>query len=281
MDAQWSDDFQHSLATLLFTEPGHKGYFDDFGAFECLAKSLKEVFVFDGQYSTYRGRSHGRPVNGMSAHHFIVFIQNHDQVGNRAIGDRIDQTIGLAKTKVALGLVLTSPAIPLLFMGEEFVSSSPFLYFADHEDPEMAKMVAAGRKKEFADFGFDADEIPNPEDPASFTRSKLNWDEIHEGTHGEMLAWTRALIHLRRSSSSLNDGDLGHLRVSFDDDKRWLRMERGQVTVVANLGDEAADFPVDGNRVLLLSSDPPATRLEAGRLTVPGNSFVVASGERE
>ena len=280
MDAQWSDDFHHSLATLLFTEPGHKGYYDDFGAFECLAKSLKDVFVFDGVYSSYRSRTHGRPVDNLSAQHFIGFIQNHDQVGNRALGDRIDQTIGMDKTKVALGLVLTAPFIPMLFMGEEFVASTPFLYFADHEDPEMARLVSEGRKKEFAAFGFDGLEIPNPEAPETFQNSKLNWDEVGEGKHAEMHAWVKSLIHLRRNSVSLNDGDRGHLQVHFNEEKRWLRMDRKLVTVICNLGPDTLQCKLSRDHRMVLNSSASATFGNC-IATIPTNSLAIFSAESE
>jgi maltooligosyltrehalose trehalohydrolase len=279
MDAQWSDDFHHSLATILFTDPGHKGYYDDFGEFECLAKAAKDIFVFDGNYSKYRNRSHGRPVDNLSAHHFINFLQNHDQVGNRALGDRIHQTVGLDRTKVALGLVLTAPMVPMLFMGEEYAAGTPFLYFADHEDEEMARLVSAGRKKEFAAFGFDSDDIPNPEDPATFHNSRLNWDEINQGEHADMLAWTRSLIQLRRKSRCLNDGDRGHIKVTFSEESRWLRMDRHQVTIIANLGDNPTPFevPTPAYRVVLTSNH--STTLEGATVTVPPNSLAVVSSE--
>ncbi len=278
MDAQWSDDFHHSLATILFTEPGHKGYYDDFGAFETLAKATRDIFVFDGEYSKYRERSHGRPIANLSAHHFINFLQNHDQVGNRAIGDRIHQAVGFARAKAALGLILTAPMVPMLFMGEEYAASTPFLYFADHEDPEMAKLVREGRKKEFAAFGFDGDEIPNPEDPSSFLNSKLNWDELTEGEHAEMHDYVKALIHLRRNSPCLNDGDRGHLRVSFSEEKRWLRMDRRKVTTILNLGAEPAIFPIGKDHRLALASNPAAT-LADGQVTVPPESTAILSCE--
>src|SRR5262249_4723853 len=150
IDAQWSDDFHHALFTVLHSEPG--GYYADFGRMEYIAKALSEVFVYDGSYSQYRSRHHGRPVEGLSAHHFLCFIQNHDQVGNRAQGERLAQIIGMDRAKVAAGLVFTAPFVPLLFMGEEFAASTPFLYFADHEEPEMAKLVSEGRRREFAAF---------------------------------------------------------------------------------------------------------------------------------
>ena len=278
MDAQWSDDFHHSLATIVFTDPGHKGYYDDFGALETLAKAIEDVFVFDGKYSKYRDHSHGRPVGNLSAHHFINFLQNHDQIGNRALGDRIHETIGLGRTKAALGLVLTVPMIPMLFMGEEYAASTPFLYFADHEDPEMARLVSEGRRREFADFGFDADKIPNPEDESTFHDSCLNWDEVGKGEHAEMHAYVRALIHFRRHSSSLNDGDRGHLRLSFSEDARWLRMDRNKVSVLLNLGTEPIAFKVSGNHRLAIASDREAKVVD-GQATVPPDSILIASAE--
>ena len=281
MDAQWSDDFHHSLATIVFTDPGHKGYYDDFGAMEALAKATKDVFVFDGQYSKYRDRAHGRPLTNLSAHHFINFLQNHDQIGNRAFGDRIHETIGLDKTKVALGLVLTAPMVPMLFMGEEYAASTPFLYFADHEDEEMAKLVSEGRRREFADFGFDGQEIPNPEDPDTFVKSKLNWDEVATGEHATMHDFVRSLIHLRRHSRSLNDGDRGHLKVTFSDEHRWLRMDRGQVTIVANLGTDVCVAKVHSEARLLLASSPQGTTLSDALLTVPADGLAIVSCEAE
>jgi maltooligosyltrehalose trehalohydrolase len=280
MDAQWSDDFHHSLFTLLHVEGGGKGYYDDFGEFECLAKSLKGMFVYDGIFSIYRNRKHGRPVDSLSAHHFIGFIQNHDQVGNRATGDRLEQIVGMRKSKIALGIVLTAPFIPMLFQGEEFVASTPFLYFADHEDEEMAKQVAEGRKKEFAAFGWDESQIPNPEDIETFRNSKLKWDEVTQGKHAEMLDWTCKLIRLRRNSISLNDGDRGHVKVAFSEEHKWLRMDRHLISIFANLGDAPAEFKSDTNHRIEVTSDASATLLD-GRLTVPPDSLVVLSAEGE
>ncbi len=282
MDAQWSDDFHHALFTVLHVEEdgAGKGYYNDFGDFESLAKSLKSIFVYDGRYSEYRQRRHGRPVDGLSAHHFIGFIQNHDQIGNRAIGDRLEHMIGVPRTKVALGLVLTAPFVPMLFQGEEFAASTPFLYFADHEDPEMANLVRAGRKKEFAAFGWDEDQIPDPEAPDTFLHSRLKWDEVTEGKHAEMHTWTKELIRLRRSSICLNDGDRGHLEVHYDNAKRWLRMERELVTILVNLGTEPVDFDITSAYRLALASDP-AVRLEANSVVLPPDTLAILSAELE
>jgi maltooligosyltrehalose trehalohydrolase len=277
MDAQWNDDFHHALFTVLSKEKG-KGYYDDFGSFEKLAKSLTKVFVLDGVYSGYRQRSHGRPVRGLSAHRFVGFIQNHDQVGNRATGDRLEHTIGMDRAKVAAGLVLLAPFIPLIFQGEEYAASTPFQYFAHHEDEEMAKAVSEGRKREFAAFGWNPDEIPNPESIETFERSKLNWNEIAEGHHAEMLEWYRKLIRLRRGSLSLNDGDLGHVEVLFDEAKRWLVMRRGQVTVMCNFGGEPAEFENAEDFPLVLASRSGVEVVEA-KVVLPPCSLAVLSGE--
>jgi maltooligosyltrehalose trehalohydrolase len=278
MDAQWNDDFHHALFTVIYSDEAGRGYYDDFGTFEKLAKSLTHTFVYDGIYSKYRKRIHGRPVGGLSAHHFISFIQNHDQVGNRATGDRLEHIVGMDCAKVALGLTLTAPFIPLLFQGEEYAASTPFQYFADHEDPEMAKAVSAGRKEEFAAFGWNEDEIPDPESIETFERSKLKWDEIHEGRHAEILDWVRKLIRLRRSSPSLNDGDSGHVKVDFDEDKRWLTMERGLVRVIMNIGAEAAEFRNPGGLPLVLASSEDVAASEE-KVVLPPNRLAILSGE--
>ncbi len=278
MDAQWSDDFHHALFTVLHVDEG-KGYYDDFGSFANLAKSLTEVFVYDGAYSKYRGRTHGRPVEGLSAHHFVGFIQNHDQVGNRATGDRLEQIIGLDRAKVAAGLVMTAPFVPLIFQGEEFAASTPFQYFADHDNPEMRKAVSEGRRREFAAFGWPPEAIPDPEKRETFEQSKLNWDEIHAGTHAEMLAWYTQLIHLRRGSPSLNDGDMGHVDVEFDEEKRWLVMERGLVKVMCNLGNETQEFESAGQYQLLLASRADV-RLADAKVVLPPDTLAIVSAEK-
>ncbi|MDW5267759.1 MULTISPECIES: malto-oligosyltrehalose trehalohydrolase [Acidobacteriaceae] len=278
MDAQWSDDFHHALFTILNIEVEGKGYYVDFGSFERLAKALTAVFVYDGVYSQYRRHTHGRPVHGLSAHHFIGFIQNHDQVGNRATGDRLEHIVGMERAKVAIGIVLMSPFVPLIFQGDEFAASSPFQYFADHDEPAMVAAVREGRKREFAAFGWNPDEIPNPDEADTFQRSKLNWDEIHEENHGEMLNWFRQLIQLRRHTSCLNDGDLNHLKVKFDEDKRWLTMDRGQVRVLCNLGKESVEFENCGGFSLSLGSRNDIG-ITNGKVLLPPDSVAILSAK--
>jgi len=278
MDAQWSDDFHHSLFTLLHKNEAGMGYYDDFGTMEDLAKSLREVFVYDGIYSIYRQRKHGRPVPRLSAHHFIGFIQNHDQIGNRAMGDRIEHIIGLPRAKVALAIVMLAPFIPMLFQGEEYAADTPFQYFADHEDADMARSVAEGRRKDFAAFGWNPDEIPNPESRETFDRSKLNWDEVEQGKHAEMLEWTRGLIRLRRGSPSLNDGDLSHIKVRYDEEKRWLLMVRGGIRLICNLGTEAHLCPNPDHLALLMKSAEGVVLTDT-HVVVPPDSVAILSGE--
>ncbi len=279
MDAQWSDDFHHALFTLLWSEPG-RGYYDDFGSMDDLVKSLKGAFVYDGQYSRYRHHSHGRPVENLSAHHFLGYIQNHDQVGNRAAGERLEHLVGMDAAKVALGLTLTAPFIPMLWMGEEFAASNPFLYFADHEEEEMRRLVSEGRKKDFAAFGWKEDEIPDPEAAETFTRSKLNWNEVHEGKHAEMLQWTRDLIALRRCTVDLNDGDFGHLQVGCDAGRKTLTMQRGSVRVVMNLDEQPMTCSLQEGETLTLCSRLEIVA-EGNQLTLPQTTLAILSrGER-
>jgi maltooligosyltrehalose trehalohydrolase len=280
LDAQWSDDFHHALFTVLHKGEQGAGYYDDFGTMHKLVKSLTHIFVYDGDYSQYRKRRHGRPVDGLSVHRFIGFIQNHDQVGNRATGDRIEQIVGMDRAKVAAAIVLTAPYMPLLFQGEEYAASTPFLYFADHEEPEMAKAVSEGRKKEFAAFGFGEAEVADPEARETFERSKLNWDEVGEGYHAEMRNWYRALIALRRGSLSLNDGDIGHLSAQCDEERRWILIDRGGVQVAANLGQQEASFDVpEGFRVVLVSREGIAS--SDGKISLPPDTLAVLSCEAE
>ena len=259
MDSQWSDDFHHALFAVLYSpKEGETGYYNDFGSLGDLHKALKQAYVYDGQYSQYRKRRHGRPTDGLSAHHFVHFDQNHDQVGNRGWGERLEHLVGLDAAKISIGLLLTAPYIPMLFMGEEWATSAPFLYFADHEDEEMRRSVAEGRRREFAAFGFDG-EVPNPEDQKTYEMSKLNWDEQNEGKHVEMLTWVKALIRLRRSRVCFNDGDMHHVLVSTDEGKRTLVMARDEARVLINFGTAPYKFALlEGEKLALISRDGPS-----------------------
>jgi maltooligosyltrehalose trehalohydrolase len=252
------------------------GYYQDFNSLAYLAKSLKETFVYDGMYSQHRNRYHGRPVGNQSQHRFVGFIQNHDQVGNRAIGDRVAQTVGPDRAKIAAALVLLGPFIPLLFQGEEWAASTPFQYFADHDDPELARLVSEGRKREFAAFGWDPANIPDPEKRETFERSKLNWDELSASNHAEMLAWYRDLIRLRRSTPSLNNGEPGNTSATFDEERKWLCMRRGSVIVACNFSEENQSVPGHSHINLLLASRP-GIYIQNQAISLPPESVAILS----
>jgi maltooligosyltrehalose trehalohydrolase len=271
MDAQWSDDFHHALFTVLCPAEKH-GYYADFGSLGQLAKALEQTFVYDGIYSKYRRRIHGKPPAGLSQHRFLGYIQDHDQVGNRATGDRINHLAGTDRAKIAAAIVLTSPFVPMLFQGEEWAASTPFQYFADHTDPKLAQAVSEGRKREFAAFGWNPASIPDPEVAATFENSKLKWDESKLAVHKEMLEWYRALIRLRRSTPDLNDGGAGRTRVTCDEAQEWLRMDRGKIAVIANLG-ERRRFAAPCDAQILLASKEIV--LEGDGITLPPDSVVV------
>jgi len=279
MDSQWSDDFHHALFSLLYTKEPGRGYYGDFGKLSDLHKALKHAYVYDGQYSSYRKRKHGRLVEGLSAHHFVHFDQNHDQVGNRALGERLEHLCGMDVAKVSIGLVLMAPYVPMLFMGEEFAASTPFLYFADHDDDEMRRLVVEGRKRDFALFGF-GDDVPNPAEMETFEQSKLKWDEINEGKHAEMLGWVKALIKLRRSTVALNDGSMQHLMVSSDERKQTLVLQRDEVRIVLNLGIESYGFELlEGEELRLVSREGLGVR--DNTMELPGMTLAVLMSTTE
>jgi maltooligosyltrehalose trehalohydrolase len=257
MDAQWSDDLHHSVHALLTGE--RTGYYSDFGSVAQVAKGLTQAYIYDGVYSEHRRRVHGRPPEGLDGRSFLAYLQTHDQVGNRARGDRIGALVDDDLVKIGAALVLTSPFVPMLFQGEEWAASTPFLYFTDHEDPELADAVSRGRKREFESFGWDPDDVPDPQSPATFDGSKLQWDELAEPAHKEMLEWYRALLRLRAATPSLRGHDLGEVRTESSEDPPWLIVERGEVTIACNLGTDPCSLPISGERRehLLLQSGPP------------------------
>jgi maltooligosyltrehalose trehalohydrolase len=274
LDAQWSDDFHHALFSVISGE--RAGYYEDFGSLAQLAKSLHCVFVYDGNYSAHRQRNHGRQVVGLSGHRFIGFVQNHDQVGNRAQGERVSHEAGVGRAKIAAALVLTAPFVPMLFQGEEFGASAPFLYFTDYDDPELGRMISEGRKKEFAAFGWAPDQIPDPQDEHTFLQSKLNWAELTEQPHRSLLQWHKDLISLRRDQSKLTDGNLNEVNVRFDEEAQWLVLERGNLRVACNLGQEPVNVEVgNGAQVLLASDDSIA--LSSANIKLGPDSVAVLS----
>ncbi len=273
MDAQWSDDFHHALFAVLCPKE-RNGYYADFGSLAQLAKALEQTFVYDGIYSGYRKRIHGKPAGALSQHRFLGYIQTHDQVGNRAVGDRISHLAGMERAKIAAAIYLLSPFVPMLFQGEEWAASSPFQYFADHSDRELARLVSEGRKREFSAFGWNPEMIPDPESPATYEASKLDWNEIEDPEHAEMLEWYRTLIRLRRTTPCLNNGTPGNVRVTFDEERKWLRIDRGTMTILCNLGAQGCSFPIPQSSSVELASRG-AIRVVDGAIDLPSDSIAV------
>jgi malto-oligosyltrehalose trehalohydrolase len=272
--AQWSDDFHHALHAVLTGE--RQGYYGDFGSLATLAKTLTRVFRHDGTYSSFRGRTHGRPVDVLAtpAHRFLGYLQDHDQVGNRAVGDRIADLVPAGLLKVGAGLVLTAPFTPMLFMGEEWGADTPWQYFTDHPEQWLADAVSEGRRREFASHGWGA-AVPDPQDPATFQRSKLDWAQPAGEPHAELLAWYRELIALRRARPELSDPRLAQTRVSYDEEARWLVAARGGLLIVASLGGAPLRVPLPVPPTGVLAASRPGVTVDGAEALMPAASFAV------
>jgi maltooligosyltrehalose trehalohydrolase len=281
MDAQWSDDLHHAIHARVTEET--RGYYSDFGGVLPIAKALQERFVFDGRFSASRKRRHGAPATDVRADHFVVCIQNHDQVGNRAIGDRLSTLVPFEKRKVAAALYLLSPYVPMLFMGEEYDETHPFLYFVSHGDEALAEAVRKGRKEEFKSFGW-SDDVPDPQSEETFRRSRLDRTRSAGGEGGAMLALYRDLIRLRRQERALRPGD-ATVTVEHDEVAGWIRLTlspndrtAARLVVLFNLSDQRVDLPLAASgsvadrplRVLATDDNPYTPRASPGR--VPSKS---------
>jgi maltooligosyltrehalose trehalohydrolase len=271
---QWSDDFHHALHAYLTGE--RDGYYRDFGRLADLAKAIGEGWVYDGRYSVHRQKIHGRPARDLNGRRFVCCLQNHDQIGNRARGDRISALINNDQLKIGAAIVLTAPFAPLLFQGEEWAASAPFQFFTSHEDPELAEAVSKGRREEFAAFGWDPETVPDPQDEATFLRSRLNWDELENEPHASMLEWFRALIALRRGLSDLGRDNLRTVETRFDEQDQWLTVYRGDTAVAVNFASEPQTIPLLGTglrQVLLVSK--PGARADGVHIHLPGQTVAV------
>jgi maltooligosyltrehalose trehalohydrolase len=275
LDAAWADEWHHALHATLTGE--RDGYYEDFGPLPLLAKALRQAWVYDGIYSPHRGRVHGRPVTGLTGGQFVVAAQNHDQIGNRAAGERSGALMSDGRLRVAAALLLTSPFVPLLFQGEEWGATTPFQYFTGHPDPELGRKVSEGRRAEFAGFGWDPGRVPDPQDPATFARSRLRWSEIDSERNASLLAWYRRLIELRRGVPALTDPRLDRTRTECDPAAGWLVVRRGPVAVAANLGAGAWTFPVAPGAELLAASDP-GIHQRSGGLVLPPDTVAIVTG---
>ncbi len=242
----------HALHALLTGE--RQAYYVDFGPLSVLAKVLTSAFFHDGTFSTFRGRRHGKPVDRrvIRGYQFVACLQNHDQVGNRAAGDRLSELTTPELLKVGAVLLLTSPFTPMLWMGEEWAASTRWPFFTSHTEPELAAATGRGRLAEFADHGWNTAEMIDPQDPEAFFGAKLPWEERAEAGHREMLSFYRELLALRRNHRDLTDGRLDRVTVEFDEDQRWIIVHRGALTVMANVGEDDQVVSATCSEILLI-----------------------------
>ena len=225
LDAAWSDDFHHAVHAILTGE--RDGYYEDFGSVADIAAAWSETFVYAGRYSPHRDRRHGRPAGDVPPWRFVVALQNHDQIGNRARGDRIGHLVGPDRVKVGAALTLLSPAVPLIFQGEEWAASGPFPYFTDHSDPELAEAVRKGRRAEFAAFGWSPEDIPDPQAEETYRSAVLDWTELRRDGHAEMLEWYAQLLRLRKELV----GAEGEVNTDVLDDRLQLRRPGAELDI--------------------------------------------------
>ena len=273
---QWSDDYHHAVHVNISGET--EGYYSDFDSLGALAKVLRDGFFHDGSYSSFRGRHHGRPINTRLVHPaaLVVCSQNHDQIGNRATGDRLSQSLSYGQLAVAAVLTLTSPFTPMLFMGEEYGATTPWQFFTSHPEPELGKATAEGRIKEFERMGWDPAVVPDPQDPETFRRSKLNWAESTEGHHARLLDLYRALTALRRATPELAGLGFADTAVDYSEDDGWLRFRRGDVHVALNFSEQAVKLEAADGTVLLSTDE--ATRADGSSLVLAPWSAAILKG---
>lgn len=271
LDAQWSDDFHHALHALLTGE--RSAYYADFGRATDLAEAIAKTFVYDWRYSAFRERKHGAPALDRPPRQFVICSQNHDQVGNRMLGERLSHLVSFGGQKLAAAAVLLSPYLPLLFMGEEYGEEAPFLYFASHGDAHLVEAVREGRKREFAEFHAEGEPY-DAEAPATFLRSKLNWSLREQGDHAVLLRFYQRLIELHKHLPALQSRDQRNLEAGALDTERivwWRRRANGQTALgLFNFNEAAVEFaPPTANRTWhkVIDSADPAWR--GGGVTLP------------
>ncbi|WP_370150371.1 malto-oligosyltrehalose trehalohydrolase [Streptacidiphilus sp. EB129] len=258
LDAQWSDDLHHCLHAALTGED--QAYYGDFAVrpLTGLARTLTRGWYHDGRWCSFRGRTHGRPLDRQRtpAHRLLGYLQTHDQVGNRATGDRISAGLDPRLLAAGAALVLTGPFTPMLFMGEEWGAHTPWQFFTDHQDPALAEAVRTGRRREFAGHGWAPDDVPDPQALSTFLGSKLDWTEPHRKPHADLLAWYRTLLALRRAHPAFTDPRLAAVHAEADEEQRWLVLHRGGHRTAVNLGDEPRLVPLGAPARATLAAFP-------------------------
>ncbi|MCM6773288.1 malto-oligosyltrehalose trehalohydrolase [Nocardia sp. CDC159] len=271
LSGQWNDDLHHAVHTAVSGE--RQGYYADFGSMHCLAHTLRSGFFHAATYSSFRGRIHGRPLDTrvIPGSALLAYTCNHDQIGNRALGDRPSAYLSAGQLAVKAALVLLSAYTPMLFMGEEWGARTPFQFFTSHPEPELAAAVAQGRREEFAAHGWPAGEVPDPQDPATFERSRLDWSELSRPEHARLLGCYRALLALRRGHADLADPWLARVGVEFDEAQRWIVVRRNRILLACNLSETPVVVPCAGK--VLLAWDEVEQNVTG--TTLPGHCFAV------
>jgi maltooligosyltrehalose trehalohydrolase len=265
-DSQWSDDLHHALHTLLTGE--QDGYYAGYGRTSDLARTLTSGYLYTGQHSPYYGRKYGLAPKTRDGKQFVVFAQNHDQTGNRMMGERLSTIVSPAKLRLAAAAVILSPFIPMLFMGEEYGETAPFQYFTSHDDADLIEAVRKGRLEEFDDFEWKG-EPPDPHDEGTFQRSKLSRIEL-EGLRDLY----RDLLRLRREIPALRSLDLDAVETHADDERRTLLVKRGDTLLVLNFNDiaQTVELPFDGRWTVMIET---GGRVEGGSVVVGEESFAL------
>ena len=279
LTAQWSDDYHHALHVALTGET--TGYYADFAPLSALVKASTQGFFHDGTFSSFRGRPHGSPIDPrLPTWRFVTFAQDHDQIGNRAAGDRLSHSLDPGGLAIAAVLTVLAPFTPMLFMGEEWAASTPWQFFTSHPEKELGEATARGRKAEFARMGWDESIVPDPQDPATFERSILRWEERDAAPHAGLLALYRDLIALRRRVSDFTDPDFRSLSADADEERRWFRLRRASSEIVVNFASAEVVLPLDASARIALATDGGAVAT-GGLVRLPARSaaVVVPSGE--
>ncbi|KAA9089038.1 malto-oligosyltrehalose trehalohydrolase [Microbacterium radiodurans] len=286
--AQWSDDWHHAVHVALTGET--VGYYADFDELDALPKVWSGGFFHDGTYSSFRGRAHGRPIPPESpSWRLVTFAQDHDQIGNRAAGDRLSATLSADRLAIAAVLTLTAPGTPMLFMGEEWGASTPWQFFTSHPEPELAEATAAGRKQEFAEMGWDEDLVPDPNEESTFLRSKLDWSEADGGASARLLDLYRRLGRLRREQPDLTDPRFGSRGAAASEVEggRVYDLQRGRARVVVNLSPQPWRIELEGvsrssgagrdgdERDEVWLETLPAERLDGALVVAPESAVIV------
>ena len=276
--AQWADDVHHSLHALLTGESS--GYYGDFAAdpYAAVAKVATRVFFHDGTFSTFRDRTHGRPVEAAttSGARFWGYLQDHDQIGNRAVGDRLSATVPHGRLAAGAAVLFSLPFTPMLFMGEEWAAGTPWQFFTSFPDEELGEAVRNGRRSEFASHGWDVEDVPDPQSPQTVADSRLDWSELDGPEHRRMYEWYRTLLGLRTETADLGTGIVGDVTVEHDAAARWLTVRRGAVLTAAALGEDGADVPLpEAGTVTLLAAWDADASVDGSTLHLPGAGAAV------